>query len=187
MNSHPCKRGRGRDELGLADPAGDVGLSAGVVRDFEDLPGGAVLWVGYRYLLCERGLRWPVSAGPERTSKTMKYMLMFWVDESGEVTAEEDAAMLIAVKSWVEEMSERGVLLDGGALRSAAEAKIVRMADGEVLVSDGPFAETKEQIGGYDVIDCADLDAAIQIAARHPLARTVKVEVRPYWDAPWDH
>src|SRR6516165_4019823 len=124
VNSHPCKRGRGRDELGLADPAGDVGLSAGVVRDFEDLPGGAELSVGYRYLLCERGLRWPVSAGPERTSKTMKYMLMFWVDESGEVTAEEDAAMMIAVKSWVEQMTERGVRLYGGPLRSAAEASI---------------------------------------------------------------
>ena len=117
----------------------------------------------------------------------MKYMLMFWVDESGEVTAEEDAAMLIAVKSWVEEMSERGVLLDGGALRSAAEARIVRVADGEVLVSDGPFAETKEQIGGYDVIECADLDTAVRIAVGHPLARTATIEVRPYWDAPWDH
>jgi len=117
----------------------------------------------------------------------MKYMLMFWVDESGEVTADDDAAMMIAVKSWVEEMSERGVLLSGGPLRSAAEAKIVRVADGELLVSDGPFAETKEQIGGYDVIDCPDMDAAIQIAAGHPLARTAKVEVRPYWDAPWDH
>ena len=117
----------------------------------------------------------------------MKYMLMFWVDESGESTAEDDAAMMIAVKSWVEEMSERGVLLGGGALRSAAEATIVQVADGEVLVSDGPFAETKEQIGGYSVIDCADLDAAIRIAARHPLARAAKVEVRPYWDAPWDH
>jgi len=56
-----------------------------------------------------------------------------------------------------------------------------------VLVSDGPFAETKEQIGGYGVIECADLDAAIRVAAGHPLARTAKVEVRPYWDAPWDH
>jgi hypothetical protein len=117
----------------------------------------------------------------------MKHMLLFWVDESGEVTADDDAAMMIAVKSWVDEMSERGVLLSGGPLRSAAEARIVRVADDEVLVSDGPFAETKEQIGGYDVIDCADLDAAIQIAARHPLARTAKVEVRPFWDAPWDH
>jgi hypothetical protein len=117
----------------------------------------------------------------------MKYMLMFWVDESGESTADEDAAMMIAVKSWVEEMRERGVLVDGGPLCSAGEAKIVRVSDGELLVSDGPFAETKEQIGGYDVVECADLDAAVRIAAAHPLARTAKVEVRPFWDAPWDH
>ena len=119
--------------------------------------------------------------------RTMRYMLLFWVDESGEATADDNAAMVIAVKSWVEEMSERGVRLSGGPLRSAAEARIVRVAGGEVLVSDGPFAETKEQIGGYDVIECADLDTAVQIAARHPLARTAKVEVRPYWDAPWNH
>ena len=74
-------------------------------------------------------------------------MLMFWVDESGEVTADEDAAMMIAVKSRVEEMRDRGVLVGGGPLRSAREAKIVRVSDGELLVSDGPFAETKEQIG----------------------------------------
>ena len=117
----------------------------------------------------------------------MKYLQMFWVDESAEVTADDDAAMMIAVKSWVEEMSERGVRVSGGPLRSAAEAKIVRVHDGELLVSDGPFAETKEQIGGYDVIECADLDAAVRIAAGHPLARTAQVEVRPYWDAPWDH
>ena len=121
------------------------------------------------------------------TGKTMKYMLLFWVDESGEATADDDAAMVIAVKSWVEEMSERGVRLSGGPLRSAAEARIVRVADGEVLVSDGPFAETKEQIGGYDVIECADLETAVQIAAGHPLARAVTIEVRPYWHAPWDH
>ena len=59
--------------------------------------------------------------------------------------------------------------------------------EGELLVSDGPFAETKEQIGGYDVIECADLDAAVRIAAGHPLARTATVEVRPYWEAPWNH
>jgi hypothetical protein len=116
----------------------------------------------------------------------MKYMLMFWVDESGEVTADEDADMVIAVKSWVETMRERGVLLGGGALRSAAEARIVRARGDEVLISDGPFAETKEQIGGYSVVDCADLDAATAMAAAHPLARSATVEVRPFWDAPWD-
>ena len=80
-----------------------------------------------------------------------------------------------------------GVRLHGGPLRSAGDAKIVRERDGELLVSDGPFAETKEQIGGYDVVECTDLDAAIRVAAGHPLARTAKVEVRPFWDAPWDH
>ena len=117
----------------------------------------------------------------------MKYMLMFWVEESAEVTGDDDAAMMIAVKSWVDEMTERGVVGYGGALRSAGEAAIVHVRDGEVLVSDGPYAETKEQIGGYGVIECADQDAAIRVAAGHPLARTAKVEVRPYWDAPWDH
>jgi hypothetical protein len=117
----------------------------------------------------------------------MKYMLLFWVDESAEVTADEDAAMMIAVKAWVEDMTERGVMVSGGALRSAGEARIVRARDGELLVSDGPFAETKEQIGGYGIVECADLDAALAVAAGHPLARTAQVEVRPFWDAPWDH
>jgi len=117
----------------------------------------------------------------------MKYMLLFWVDESGEVTADEDAAQIMAVNSWVEDMTERGILLSGGSLRSASEAKIARVRDGELLVTDGPFAETKEQIGGYVVIECADPAAALRVAADHPLARTAQVEVRPFWDAPWDH
>jgi hypothetical protein len=117
----------------------------------------------------------------------MKYMLLFWVDESGETTADEDAAQIVAVKSWVEEMTERGITLSGGSLRSAREAKIARVRDGELLVTDGPFAETKEQIGGYVVIEAADLDAALRIAAEHPLIRSAQVEVRPFWDAPWDH
>jgi len=92
----------------------------------------------------------------------MKYMMMFWVDESGETTADEDAAMMIAVKSWVDQMTERGVLVHGGALRSAGEAAIVHVRDGEVLISDGPFAETKEQIGGYAIIRAESKAAAIE-------------------------
>ena len=117
----------------------------------------------------------------------MKYMLMFWVDESAEVTADEDAGVMIAVKAWVEDMTERGVVVSGGALCPVSQARIVRVRDGELLVSDGPFAETKEQIGGYDVVECADLAAAVELAAGHPLARAATVEVRPFWDAPWDH
>jgi hypothetical protein len=117
----------------------------------------------------------------------MKYMLLFWAGGSGEVTAGDDAALVIAVRSWVEEMSGRGVRVSGGPLRPAAEARIVRVAGGGVLVGDGPFAGTREQIGGYGVIDGAGLDAAVQVAAGHPLARVAAVEVRPCWDAPWDH
>lgn len=94
---------------------------------------------------------------------------------------------MIAVKAWVEDMTERGVRLSGGPLGSVSEARIVRVRDGELLVSDGPFAETKEQIGGYDVVECGDLAAAVELASDHPLARTATVEVRPLWAAPWDH
>jgi len=111
----------------------------------------------------------------------MKYMLLFWVDESGEVTADEDAAQIVAVKSWVEDMTERGITLSGGSLRSAREAKIARVRDGELLITDGPFAETKEQIAGFDVLECADLDEAIGVARRHPMARLGVLEVRPFW------
>jgi hypothetical protein len=116
----------------------------------------------------------------------MKYMLLIWVDEAAESTADEDAAMLVAVKSWVEKLTGQGVRLTGGPLRSAGEGLIVRIRDDELLVSDGPFAETNEQIGGYDVIECPDLEAALQVAAGHPLARTASIEVRPFWSAPWD-
>ncbi len=70
----------------------------------------------------------------------MKYMMLFWVDESAATTADEDAATMVAVKSWVDQMTERGIMVHGGALRSAGEAAIVHVRDGEVLVSDGPFA-----------------------------------------------
>ena len=108
-------------------------------------------------------------------------MMMFWVDETGAATAEESAATMAAVQSWVELMSQRGVLADKGALRSVRDGRIVRVRDAEVLVSDGPYADTKEQIGGYGVIECASLDEAVRLAASHPLARSAAVEVRPFW------
>jgi hypothetical protein len=117
----------------------------------------------------------------------MKYMLLFWIDESGEETSEEYAALITALKSWLEEMTERGIRVAGSPLVSAREAKIVSVRDRELLVSDGPFAETKEQIGGYDVVECPDMDTALQVAAAHPLAQTAQVEVRPFWDPPWAH
>jgi|SRR5215469_11359291 len=116
----------------------------------------------------------------------MKYMLMFWDDDSAEARADGGAAELSAIRSWVDEMTGRGIRLHGSALSYAAEARILRVRNGEMLVSDGPYAETKEQIGGYDVIECADLDTAIEVAAAHPLASSATVEVRPLENFPAD-
>jgi hypothetical protein len=116
----------------------------------------------------------------------MRYMLMFWDDDFAEALADLGAADVTAIRSWVDEMTGRGIRLHGSALAYASEARIVRVRDGETLVSDGPYAETKEQIGGYDVIECADLDTAIRVAAAHPLASTATVEIRPLEDFPGD-
>ena len=69
----------------------------------------------------------------------------------------------------------------GDLLRPADEATTVRVRGGDLLVSDGPFAETKEQVGGYTVLECADLDEAIEAAAGHPSAQFGLIEIRPIW------
>lgn len=73
-------------------------------------------------------------------------------------------------------MEGRGILLPGGhELRPVSDARTVR-------ISDGPFAETKEQIGGFDVLDCASLDEALEVVAKHPVARFGAIDVRPFWE-----
>jgi hypothetical protein len=76
-------------------------------------------------------------------------------------------------------MGQQGVEVDGLELEDPAEARVLRVRDGEQLVSDGPFAETKEQIGGYFLADCKDLDQAIELAQRVPVVFTGSVEIRP--------
>jgi hypothetical protein len=82
---------------------------------------------------------------------------------------------------WVDEMTARNVRSMGERLADAQDATTVRVRRGELVLTDGPFAETKEQICGFDLIECADLDEAIEIAAKHPMARYGMVEVRPFW------
>jgi hypothetical protein len=94
---------------------------------------------------------------------------------SKEICAADDAV------AWAEDMTRRGVLVSGEALHPPDDATTVRVRGGEVLLADGPFAETKEQIGGVTVIECADLDEAVSVAASHPVARYGMVEVRPLW------
>jgi hypothetical protein len=85
------------------------------------------------------------------------------------------------VDPWVAEMDGRGVRLYGSELEPPGSARTVRVRESRTIVTDGPFAETKEQIAGFDVLECADLDEAIEIASRHPMARLGLLEVRPFW------
>jgi hypothetical protein len=82
---------------------------------------------------------------------------------------------------WLDDVVARGIRLDGDRLASTRTARTVAVRDGEVLVSDGPFAETKEVICGYDVLECATIEEAVQVAAAHPVAAFGKIEVRPFW------
>lgn len=85
--------------------------------------------------------------------------------------------------AWLREMTDRGMFITGARLRPVATATTVQVRSGETLVSDGPLAETKEAIGGFVLLDCADLDEAIAAAAKHPVAAHGKVEIRPLWTA----
>jgi hypothetical protein len=83
-----------------------------------------------------------------------------------------------ALTSWIEETIAAGVSIEGGPLRLDADATTVKERDGQLLVTDGPFAETKEQVAGYDVIECASLEEAVRWAGRHPHSWMGAVEVR---------
>jgi hypothetical protein len=107
----------------------------------------------------------------------MRYVMFVCDNESAGVRIEDADP-----GSWVREMQERGVRVQGARLRSASDATTVRIREGEVLLSDGPFAETKEQIGGFDLIECENLDEAIEVASKHPAAGFGFVEVRPLWE-----
>src|SRR5215467_13192339 len=111
----------------------------------------------------------------------MKYLLLVCADEAIELPAEESAALQRDALAWMKEMDDRGVRVRGHRLRDVSDATTVRMRNGELLVADGPFAETKEQIAGFDILECADLDEALEVAGKHPVARYGKLEVRPFW------
>jgi hypothetical protein len=86
-----------------------------------------------------------------------------------------------AIQAWAKEGEERGIRLDGNRLRPPERATLVRIRDGKKLVTDGPFAETKEWIAGYDLLDCQDLAEAIDYVSRHPMAARGQIEIRPLW------
>jgi hypothetical protein len=82
---------------------------------------------------------------------------------------------------WVDDLQERGIWLTGDQLAPPRRARSVRVRDGKTLVTDGPFAETKEAVGGFDLLECGSLEEAVEIAASHPMAEAGTIEVRPLW------
>jgi hypothetical protein len=114
----------------------------------------------------------------------MRYILIDYVNEAGwpELTAREQEKWLGAYRAYMEAMSKAGVLGASSRPQPTALATTVRVAGGRPQVLDGPYADTKEQLGGFHIIDVADLDAAIGWAARSPTAIHGAVEVRPIQD-----
>jgi hypothetical protein len=110
----------------------------------------------------------------------MKYMMLVCTDETIDLPPEEKAMIGPEAQAWVKEMEGRGVRLQGQELATVQDATTIRVRAGEVLVADGPFAETKEQIAGFDILECADLDEAMEVAAKHPVARFGALELRPF-------
>ena len=106
----------------------------------------------------------------------MRFMLLVGVEPGGEPEGESG----LTIEQWLAETERRGVRLEGDILAHPTDATTIR--DYGRLITDGPFADTKEWIAGYDLLECRDMDEAIEIAALHPMARAGLIEVRPVWE-----
>lgn len=116
----------------------------------------------------------------------MQYLLLIYSEEIDPATLspEAQAAEMGDYRAFTQTVVDRGYMRGGEALEPTATATTVRVRDGRTLVSDGPFAETKEALGGFYLLDCPDLDTAIEMAALIPGAARGSIEVRPIWELP---
>ena len=112
----------------------------------------------------------------------MRYALLVCLDETTELSDDDVERQYVEFMGFQDEMQARGVLVSRERLRPTSLSTTVRVRDEGLVVADGPFAETKEQIAGFYIIDCEDLDEAIEIASRNPGARYGTIEVRPAWE-----
>lgn len=111
----------------------------------------------------------------------MRYVMLIYSDETIEArrSPAENEANMAGYYAFTNEVRERGNFLDGDALQATTTATTVRVHNGKTVATDGPFAETKEQLGGYYILECKDLDEAIELAAKIPAAKEGSVEIRP--------
>ncbi len=107
----------------------------------------------------------------------MQYLLIISHGDSFSPTEK----LLQGIAAWIEDAQRHGVRVHGNPLRPAGEATTIRVRDAEVAVTRGPFADSREKMCAYELIECASLDEAIDWAARHPMASAATIEVRPVW------
>ena len=107
----------------------------------------------------------------------MQYMLLIYSSENRSADGDED--VIRRYGEFTQEVRDRGKLVTADRLQATSAATTVRIRNGETLVTDGPFAETKEQLGGYYVLDCENIDEALEYAAKIPAAEIGSIEVRP--------
>lgn len=107
----------------------------------------------------------------------MRFLMLVIADPALESTEEPP----LSIEEWVEETDESGVNVGGDRLEPVEKARTVRRRNGSVHVTDGPFAETREVIAGFDLLECRDMDHAVEVAARHPMATRGIIEVRALW------
>ncbi|WP_028047188.1 YciI family protein [Cellulomonas sp. URHE0023] len=108
----------------------------------------------------------------------MQFLVLVWNDPTADpyVPAEDN------IEAWVAEHDAAGRRREGDRLQAPQDGRTVRVRSGKLLVTEGPFVETQEQIAGFDLLECADLDEAVKVAADHPMARFGTLEVRPFWN-----
>ena len=113
----------------------------------------------------------------------MKFMLLVSWDGERMDEEEEPKPGERAVEGfpWLDDLQARGMWVTGDRLAPPRRARSVRVREGKKLITDGPFAETKEVVGGFDIIECGSLEEAVEIAAAHPVAEVGTIEVRPFW------
>ncbi len=114
----------------------------------------------------------------------MKYMMLIYLDEQNPLSEAERQACYVESTELAQELHSKGQYLGANPLHPTSMATSVRLRNGKRLVTDGPFAETREQLGGYFLIEVNNLDEALGIAARIPMARKGTVEIRPVIEMP---
>src|SRR5438105_13738588 len=110
-------------------------------------------------------------------------LLVCWDADRMNAQTEPDPSDLASEESfpWRDDLQARGIWVTGDQLAPPRRARSVRVRDGKAIVTDGPFAETKEAVGGFDILECGSLEEAVEIAAGHPVAQMGTIEVRPLW------